>query len=74
MGDGETASEQSARIAKEDRMKKPPLTIAQKRENRRTGAMGGRARARSLTKARRREIAIAASKVAAARRTAKAKR
>lgn len=54
-------------------MKKTPLTLAQKRENRRTGAMGGRARARSLTKKRRREIAIAASRVAAAKRTAKAK-
>lgn len=48
------------------------ITIAMKRENVRTGREGGYARARSLTKKRRREIAIAASKVAAAKRTAAA--
>jgi hypothetical protein len=48
------------------------ITIAMKRENVRTGRLGGYARARSLTKKRRREIAIAASKVAAAKRTAAA--
>jgi len=49
------------------------ITRAMKRENRLTGREGGLARAASLTKKRRLEIAIAASKVASAKRTAKAK-
>ena len=49
------------------------LTIAMKRENVRTGREGGYARARSLTKARRLEIATFASRAAAKKRTAAAK-
>jgi hypothetical protein len=53
-------------------MKKPQLTIEKKREHRRTGAMGGKARAASLTKKQRRLIALKASKAAAKARSEKA--
>ena len=60
------------RFSTEEGAMRKHITIAMKRENVRTGREGGFARARSLTKKRRREIAIAASKVAAAKRTAAA--
>jgi hypothetical protein len=67
---GETQNESAY---EEGSMKNTPLTLAQKRENRRTGKEGGLSRARSLTKARRLEIATGASHAAAKARTRAAK-
>jgi hypothetical protein len=69
MGDAKRATKKQT-TAEKGSMKK--LTPEFKRTRARTGAMGGKARARSLTKKQRREIAIKASRAAAKKRTEKA--